>query len=108
MAEKDKSDISQWLLYGAVSQASGIEKGKWILLENPIRDRKKYALLREWRVGRGRKGKRFPPEVKDFNIHKGKSYITFPCLENQWIWIFSLETKTASEQGTVFTKVQFK
>lgn len=105
MAEKDKNDISQRLLYGAVSPASGIEQGKQILLENPIRGRKKYALERE----REREQVFFPPEVEDFNINKGKSYVTLTSFRKPVFWGYLLWKQRLRVNRELFSpKVQFK
>lgn len=69
--KKTRTTPASGFLYSAVLRASGIEKRKQILLENPIRERRKYALLRSGRVGTGSS-----PEVKDFSINKGKARIT--------------------------------
>lgn len=45
--KKTRTTPASGFLYSAVPQASGIEEGKPILLENPIRERGKYALLKE-------------------------------------------------------------
>lgn len=70
--KKTRTTPASGFLYSAVPRASGIEKRKRILLENPIRERRKYALLRsggEWGTGSS-------PEVEDFTINKGKSCLT--------------------------------
>lgn len=68
--KKTRTPPASGFLYSAVLQASGIEEWKRILLENPIRERRKYALLREREHG----NKFSPhPQAKDFDINKGKS-----------------------------------
>lgn len=73
--KKTRTTPASGFLYSAVPRASGIEKRKRILLENPIRERE---ICFAERVGWGA-GKGSPPEVKAFDIHKGKARITWTC-----------------------------
>lgn len=100
--KKTRTTSASGFLYSAVSQASGIEKGKRILLENPIRESRKYALERGREGGRIRTRTGSPPEVKDFNINKGTSYITSTCFRKPvFLDIFS-ENKDCKWTGNCF------
>ena len=106
--KKTRTPPASGSLCSAVLQASGIEEGKRILLENPIRERRKYALLRE----RESWNKFSPhPQAKDFDINKGiilnkgKSCITLTCFRKP---VFLLRKQTLQVNRQLFPpKVQF-